>query len=220
MGGKKYSAFVTLAVEAEDGRINNTAFTLKLDGIDTPLSTSQAQGVYTFPETEIVGYGVSGNVESFNSGTDPVTIQLIEQGQSEAAYEVQVSGGTQSGNKFTAPYAFSDVPSGTYTMKVMKTKHATREYTITVGTEALIQDVEIWLYGDVNRDGKVDNKDSTQINRYSVNKASIFGSGSEEDKAYRLIVANINNDLKVDNKDSTQINRYSVNKSSIFNTLP
>ena len=62
MGGKKYSAFVTLSVEAEDGRINNTAFTLKLDGIDTPLSTSQAQGVYTFPETEIVGYGVSGNV--------------------------------------------------------------------------------------------------------------------------------------------------------------
>ena len=153
MGGKKYSAFVTLAVEAEDGRINNTAFTLKLDGIDTPLSTSQAQGVYTFPETEIVGYGVSGNVESFNSGTDPVTIQLIEQGQSEPAYETIVSGGTQIGNKFTAPYTFYDIPSGTYTMKVMKQNHVTREYTVIVGTNPVVQDVKIHLLGDI--DGNV-----------------------------------------------------------------
>ena len=161
----------------------------------------------------VVTYTVSGTATSFGSDTDNVILQLIAEGYSEAAYEASVKGDATG-------YSIAGVLPGTYTMKVMKTKHATREYTITVGTEALIQDVEIWLYGDVNRDGKVDNKDSTQINRYSVNKASIFGSGSEEDKAYRLIVANINNDLKVDNKDSTQINRYSVNKSSIFNTLP
>ena len=167
MGGKKYSAFVTLAVEAEDGRINNTAFTLKLDGIDTPLSTSQAQGVYTFPETEIVGYGVSGNVESFNSGTDPVTIQLIEQGQSEPAYETIVSGGTQSGNKFTAPYAFSDVPSGTYTMKVLKKNHVTREYIIDVGTENVTQNVKIHLKGDIDGNGTVTTMDVIRANSHA-----------------------------------------------------
>lgn len=167
MGGKKYSAFVTLAVEAEDGRINNTAFTLKLDGIDTPLSTSQAQGVYTFPETEIVGYGVSGNVESFNSGTDPVTIQLIEQGQSEPAYETIVSGGTQSGNKFTAPYAFSDVPSGTYTMKVMKKNHVTREYTVTVGSADVTQNVKIHLKGDIDGNGTVTTMDVIRANSHA-----------------------------------------------------
>ena len=172
MGGKKYSAFVTLSVEAEDGRINNTAFTLKLDGIDTPLSTSQAQGVYTFPETEIVGYGVSGNVESFNSGTDPVTIQLIEQGQSEPAYETIVSGGTQSGNKFTAPYTFYDIPSGTYTIKVIKNKHATREYTITVGAEAVVKDVKIWLYGDVTGDGTINILDLIRFKKILANAAS------------------------------------------------
>ena len=172
MGGKKYSAFVTLSVEAEDGRINNTAFTLKLDGIDTPLSTSQAQGVYTFPETEIVGYGVSGNVESFNSGTDPVTIQLIEQGQSEPAYETIVSGGTQIGNKFTAPYTFYDIPSGTYTIKVIKNKHATLEYTITVGTEAVVKDVKIWLYGDVTGDGTINILDLIRFKKILANAAS------------------------------------------------
>lgn len=186
MGGKKYSAFVTLAVEAEDGRINNTAFTLKLDGIDTPLSTSQAQGVYTFPETEIVGYGVSGNVESFNSGTDPVTIQLIEQGQSEPAYETIVSGGTQSGNKFTAPYAFSDVPSGTYTMKVMKKNHVTREYTVTVGSADVTQNVKIHLLGDIDGNGTVTTMDAmrayshargvTLLTDYALKCADVVGT--------------------------------------------
>ena len=221
MGGKKYSAFVTLSVEAEDGRINNTAFTLKLDGIDTPLSTSQAQGVYTFPETEIVGYGVSGNVESFNSGTDPVTIQLIEQGQSEPAYETIVSGGTQSGNKFTASYSFSDVPSGTYTMKVIKSKHVTREYTITVGAEAVVKDVEIWLYGDVTGDGAVNAIDAMQINRKYTGKTSVFGSADAETEAYRRLVADVNAaDGMINATDSAQVKRFYTGKPSVIDTLP
>lgn len=208
MGGKKYSAFVTLAVEAEDGRINNTAFTLKLDGVDTPLSTSQAHGVYTFPETEIVGYGVSGNVESFNSGTDPVTIQLIEAGHTEAAYEVQVSGGTQSGNKFTAPYAFSDVPSGTYTMKVIKQNHVTREYTITVGTEAVTQDVKIHLKGDINGDGKITNSD--------VNKANLHSKGRSVLTGYEFLCADANGDGNITNSDVNRINLHSKNKATLW----
>lgn len=194
---------------------------MKLDGIDTPLSTSQAQGVYTFPETEIVGYGVSGNVESFNSGTDQVTIQLIEQGQSEAAYEVQVSGGTQSGNKFTVPYAFSDVPTGTYTMKVIKQNHVTREYTITVGAEAVVKDVTIWLCGDVTGDGMVDTIDATQIKRKFNGKTSIFGSTDAETEAYRLIVANVYAaDGIIDATDAAQIKRFYNGKSSIIDTMP
>ena len=203
MGGKKYSAFVTLAVEAEDGRINNTAFTLKLDGIDTPLSTSQAQGVYTFPETEIVGYGVSGNVESFNSGTDEVTIQLIEDGAAEAAYETIVSGGTQIGNKFTASYSFSDVPSGTYTMKVIKSKHVTREYTITVGAEAVTQDVKILLKGDVTGDGNVNSLDHSRLyahlngtrpltDEYALKCADVTGDGNINSLDHSRLYAHLN----------------------------
>ena len=208
MGGKKYSAFVTLSVEAEDGRINNTAFTLKLDGIDTPLSTSQAQGVYTFPETEIVGYGVSGNVESFNSGTDQVTIQLIEQGQSEPAYETIVSGGTQSGNKYTASYSFSDVPAGTYTMKVMKQNHVTREYTITVGAEAVTQDVKIHLKGDVNGDGNITILDVTKVNLHFRKKAILTD--------YELLCADVSDDGNVTIVDVTKINLHFRKKAQLW----
>lgn len=204
MGGKKYSAFVTLSVEAEDGRINNTAFTLKLDGIDAPLSTSQAQGVYTFPETEIVGYGVSGNVESFNSGTDPVTIQLIEQGQSEPAYETIVSGGTQSGNKFTAPYAFYDVPTGTYTMKVIKQNHVTREYTITVGAEAVTQDVKIHLRGDITGDGRVNAGDHSKLYAH-IRKTSLLTD-------YALLCADVTGDGKINAGDHSRLYAH-INKT-------
>ena len=208
MGGKKYSAFVTLSVEAEDGRIDNTAFTLKLDGIDTPLSTSQAQGVYTFSETEIVGYGVSGNVESFNSGTDEVTIQLFQEGQDTAAYETKVSGGTQSDNKFTASYSFSDIPTGTYTMKVMKNNHVTREYPITVGTEAVTQDVRIHLKGDITGDGKVNIMDATRISLHIKGKSVLAD--------YAFSCADITGDGNINIMDVTRLNLHTKGKNPLW----
>ena len=187
MGGKKYSAFVTLAVEAEDGRINNTAFTLKLDGIDTPLSTSQAQGVYTFPKTEIVGYTVSGTATSFNSDTDEVIIQLTESGAAEASYEAVVKGNTAS-------YSIADVPAGTYTMKVMKKNHVTREYTVTVGSADVTQNVKIHLLGDINGDGSVDMKDWGRM-RSHINETNMLTDD------YALACADVIKDGKVDMKD-------------------
>ena len=167
------------------------------------------------------GYGVSGSVVSFLNGTDTVTVQLIEQGHTEVAYETTVTGGTQSGNKYTAAYSFSQVPAGTYTMKVKKTKHATREYTISVGSSAVTQDVEIWLYGDVNGDGMVNMTDATQIKRKYNGKTSIFGSSDAETEAYRLLVANVySSDGVVNSTDATQIKRFYNGKSSIFDSLP
>lgn len=193
MGGKKYSAFVTLAVEAEDGRINNTAFTLKLDGIDTPLSTSQAQGVYTFPETEIVGYTVFGTATSFNSDTDEVIIQLTESGAAEASYEAVVKGNTAS-------YSIADVPAGTYTMKVMKKNHVAREYTVTVGSSNVVQDVKIHLKGDIDGNGTITTKDRTFINRHL-----------EETKLltdYQFLCGDIDGNGTITTKDRTFINRH------------
>lgn len=208
LGGKTYSVYFELAVTEGMGRLNNEAFTLKVNDLEVPINTTAAQGVYTFPETEIVGYGVSGNVESFNSGTDPVTIQLIEQGASEAAYEVQVSGGTQSGNKFTAPYAFSDVPTGTYTMKVMKKNHVTREYTVTVSTENVTQDVEIWLLGDVNGDGMINAKDKKVIYNH-------INDSSKELTGYTFDVGDVNGDGTINAKDKKLIYNH-INGSSLW----
>lgn len=210
LGGKTYSALLVLNIQPEDGRISPAAFTLNLnlDGVSKSLSTTQPQGVYTFPETQIVGCGVSGNVESFNSGTDPVTIQLIKQGASEAAYETTVTGGTQSENKFTASYSFSDVPSGTYTMKVMKQNHVTREYTITVGTEAVTQDVKIHLIGDINGDGKISTMDVGRLNAHIRGKTSLTD--------YQFACADVNGDGKISTIDVGKLNAHIRGKNWLW----
>ena len=162
----------------------------------------------------VVTYTVSGTATSFGSQTDDMTIQLIKSGESEAAYEAIVKGDATG-------YSIAGVLPGTYTMKVMKQNHVTREYTVTVGSSNVVQDVEIWLLGDVTGDGVVDISDATQIKRKYNGKTSIFGSADAETETYRLIVANVySSDDSIDITDAAQIKRYYNGKSSIFDSIP
>lgn len=56
---------------------------------------------------------VSGTVKSYNSTTDPVTVQLFKSGSSSASYNTTVKGNSVS-------YTISGITPGTYTMKVSK----------------------------------------------------------------------------------------------------
>ena len=161
---------------------------------------------------------VSGTVKSSQSATDKVTVQLIQQGHSEPAYETTVSGGTKVGNQYTASYSISGIASGTYTMRVMKNKHVTREYTVTVSGDAKTQNAEIWLLGDVNGDGFINMTDASQIERKFNGKTSVFDAGDAEIKAYRLKVANVYfSDDNINTTDAAQIKRYYNGKSSALN---
>ena len=143
-------------------------------------------------------YTVSGTATSFNSDTDNVTIQLILKGYSEAAYETIVKGNS-------ATYSIANVAPGTYTMKVMKNNHVAREYTVTVGSSNVTQDVEIWLLGDVNGDGKVNAKDVVLMRRYCANAIKYPLD------AYQLQVADVFQDGKVNAKDVVVLRRYCAN---------
>lgn len=161
---------------------------------------------------------VSGTVKSSQSATDKVTIQLIQQGYAEASYETIVSGGTKVGNQYTASYSISGIASGTYTMRVMKNKHVTREYTVTVSGNAKTQNAQIWMLGDVNGDGFINMTDASQIERKFNGKASVFDTGDAEIKAYRLKVANVYfSDDNINTTDAAQIKRYYNGKSSALN---
>ena len=154
-----------------------------------------------------VGVTVSGSVVSY--GEDgPVTVQLIKEGTSELAYETKVSGGTQSGNKYTASYSFPDVPSGTYTMKVIKSKHVTREYTITVGAEAVTQDVKIHLLGDINGDGRVNTMDAGRANSHARGKTLLTG--------YEFACTDINGDGRVNTMDAGRINAHARGTAKLW----
>ena len=151
---------------------------------------------------------VSGTVKNYNSAADKVTVQLIQQGHSEPAYETIVPSGTKEGNQYTASYSISGVASGTYTMRVMKKNHVTREYTITVGGEAVTQNVKIHLKGDINGDGKVTIGD--------VNRANLHAKGKSKLTLYEFACADINGDGKITISDVNRANLHVKGKSLLW----
>ena len=119
-------------------------------------------------------------------------------GASEAAYETIVKGNTAS-------YSIAGVLPGTYTMKVMKQNHVAREYTVTVGSSNVVQDVKICLLGDVTGDGKVNTKDWARLKAHVNETSNLTG--------YELACGDVNGDSKVNIKDWARLKAH-VNESN------
>lgn len=111
-------------------------------------------------------YSISGNVNSFNSNTGEILIQLISKSDNKMLCETKVKGNS-------AYYYLTDIPNGHYTLKVSKNNHATREYEINVSNKNLVQDLEINLIGDIDGDGNVNSKDLNMIYEYLKNSISL-----------------------------------------------
>lgn len=144
------------------------------------------------------GGTLSGTVKSYNSTTDPVTVQLFKSGSSSAAYNTAVKGNSAS-------YTISGVTPGTYTMKVSKKNHVTREYTVTVSSGMKTQNAQIYLLGDVNLDGRVNTMDCTRLFKH-VNKTQLLTD------AYAQKCADTNGDGRVNTMDCTALFKH-VNKT-------
>lgn len=124
--------------------VKNSGGTVYTNRVSMTVTTPVAKGVT-----------VSGTVNSCGSDTDDIMLQLIKQGQSEAAYEAVVKGNSTS-------YSIENVEAGAYTLKVIKKNHIAREYTVNVNSEDAIVNAEIFLMGDVNTDGKISVNDVTE----------------------------------------------------------
>lgn len=144
------------------------------------------------------GGTLSGTVKSYNSTTDPVTVQLFKSGSSAAAYNTTVKGNSAS-------YTISGIAPGTYTMKVSKKNHVTREYSVTVSSGTKTQNAEIRLLRDVNGDGRVNTMDCTRLFKH-VNKTQLLTD------AYAQKCADTNGDGRVNTMDCTALFKH-VNKT-------
>ena len=162
--GRRYHVNVILQCEegyyiADDKELDayvngEKAYISAQDGDRTTLTVG-----YSVP----VASGVRGQVTSFMNDGD-VTVSLFAAGSAEPKYTAAVPGGTKdSSGKYTATYEIADVAAGTYTMRVSKKDHATREYTITLGAQAAIQDVQLRLKGDIDANGAVNLADVRQF---------------------------------------------------------
>lgn len=123
--------------------------------------------------------GISGKVVSSDSKTNPVSLSLLS--GDKVAYSLTVTG-----NEVT--YDFSSVSAGTYTLRAEKARHVPLEYTVTVGSTAVTQDIKLLQLGDVTKDGRVNIADTSRIyahvrggnkltDEYLISCADITGEG-------------------------------------------
>ena len=145
------------------------------------------------------GVAVSGKLTSYNPN-NPATVELLQNGA--VKYTATIA-------KTTASYSIAGVLPGTYTMKVMKQNHVTREYTVTVGSSNVVQDVKIHLKGDINGDGKVTTIDFVRVNSHARGVTLLSG--------YELKCADVvGTDGKVTTADAIRVNAHAKGTSLLW----
>lgn len=203
-GGATEMTLTELKISGTESRCQITGGAVVIDGTAYPASDSYFN---TLTLTNITlpvkpkGVSVSGTVTSYGDAGENVTVQLIEAGHTEPAYEAIVSGNS-------ANYSFDTVPAGTYTLKVMKKGHAPWTESITVGSADVAKDVTVYLYGDVNRNGTVTSTDALQISQYI--------AGTRSFDAYQMLLADVNRKNGVTSADALWVSQRVAGTRDIY----
>lgn len=167
------------------------------DGADGYLGDNSG-GTVTVEAAAVTGVTVSGTVKSYGGETENVTVTLTPENGTPMTTVV-------TGN--SAAYKFENVSAGTYTLKVEKKGHAPWTESITVGSEAVTQDVKICLLGDINADGRLTLADYGKVLQH-VKKVSLLTD-------YEFACADINKDGKLTLVDYGKILQH-VKKVSLL----
>ena len=145
----------TVKARSSDGSLNGSAeITVKADNIpDAHVTVAK-------------GVTVSGTIKSYGSASEAVTVTLTKQGETTPTFTDTLTGNS-------ANYSFPTVPAGTYTLKVEKKGHVTREYAVTVVSAPVVQDIKIYMLGDINEDGSINIQDVIRLLNHVNNSNTI-----------------------------------------------
>ena len=147
------------------------------------------------------GVTVSGMVTSFGTESEQTTVQLFPSGSGTPAFSITLTG-------THAMYSFEGVEAGTYTMKVSKANHVTREYTVVVGNSPIPLDAKIHLLGDITGDGRINIMDVNRANLHFKKKITLTG--------YEFACANVTGDAQVNIMDVNRMNLHFKGKSKLW----
>ena len=216
--------------------------TFKLNDADTMMSAATTHAGSPARRVELVAgeagvaTSVSGTVLSWND-KDNAEYYLYPTTMSDADIRAQwKKGGTVSDYSYTGTggtitaamvdgktmqaqtFSFGTIQAGKYKLVIFKPeKYVPKIVPITVESTALdLSQLKLWLYGDVNYDGAVDNVDAGQINRYVAGIGNVFSKGTATERTERLIAGDINCDGDVNNVDAGHINRHLAGVGSLF----
>lgn len=196
---------------------------------------------YQTPDTSTINVSVRGTAVSWNAANNAEYL-LYDGSTSDADIKAEWKTGTykkalaytpvkggitanSDGKRYDQTFSFSAVTPDSYKLVIFKPdKYVPKIVSITVGTtDYTCGQLKLWLYGDVNYDGKVSVIDATQTQRYAAGKSSKFTEGTLQDIEDRKLAANVtepkNHDNRIDVVDATQIQRYIAGKTSTFESM-
>ena len=186
-----------------------------------------------YSPTSVSGLTVSGTAVSWNDTNDAL-YYLYPSTMEDAAIKAEWKSGsytgtactskgtpTASGKQFEQTFTFDTVAAGDYKLVIFKPKkYVPKIVSITVESTALdLGQLKLWLYGDVNYDGKVLANDATQIIRKANGVGSIFDTGDTLTKTDRVTAADLNEDGVIKTNDAAQITRFANGLGSAFNNF-
>lgn len=144
---------------------------------------------------------ISIKVTSYLSETDEVLVELIRMGEEEQVYSKSLTGNSTE-------FTFENILSGAYTVRISKSNHVTREYTIIIEKDMDAPEFKINPKGDVNGDGKVNTVDVARINAHA--------RGVNVLEEYAFLCADVNGDRKVNTVDVARVNAHARNISLLW----
>lgn len=158
-----------------------------------PEQIKDSGAYYWIYEKPIVN--ICGSYKSFGLESDVITIELIAEGDTKAAYVFNNEAAAINSGSWSIEGVVEDV----YIVKVSKLNHVTREYTVFIGNATAPLNVELSLPGDSNGDGVVSLTDYVVVVLQAKNPTGNFLEG------YAFQCCDINHDGMINFCDSSKI---------------
>lgn len=136
---------------------------------DTTQSYNPYYGIYS-TEGKNLNIVMEGDL-SFNLNDNSNTSKIFGGIYVPDSKTISITGSAGE-SAFTSTYSIPEVTDGTYTLRVSKANHVTRDYTVTVNAADFTQDVELILLGDVHKDGIINAKDILKLRKHFANPSA------------------------------------------------
>ena len=129
--------------------------------------------------------------------------------------------GDKSG-QYKQDFTISGVKAGTYKLAIFKAKRngsdpyvvTVMDVTVTDGTLSIKEDINMWLYGDVNYDGRINTMDATQVLRRGTRDNSSIIPNDNTD--YRFIAGDVVVNGNINTQDAVRVLKKATDKTYVF----
>ena len=129
--------------------------------------------------------------------------------------------GDKSG-QYKQDFTISGVKAGTYKLAIFKAKRngsdpyvvTVMDVTVTDGTLSIKEDINMWLYGDVNYDGRINTMDATQVLRRGTRDNSSIIPNDNTD--YRFIAGDVVVNGNINTQDAVRVFKKATDKTYVF----